>query len=97
MDNETVRRLASNLAEARIRLERGDTEGAAACLDCCANLIPNELYPNDCPQFCEDAQADRDAYDYYQTHDWNGDLPRRCSVCGMTETEALDNPCTVMP
>lgn len=30
-----------------------------------------------------------DYYDY-DTHTWTGDLPKRCTVCGATETEALD-------
>jgi len=32
--------------------------------------------------------------DFLETHDWDGELPRRCTKCGMTETEALDAPCT---
>ena len=24
---------------------------------------------------------------------WDGRLPKRCPACGMTETDALDNPC----
>jgi hypothetical protein len=30
---------------------------------------------------------------YLETHDWNGELPRRCTRCGATETEALDTAC----
>jgi len=30
---------------------------------------------------------------HLETHDWNGELPRRCTACGMSETEALDSPC----
>jgi hypothetical protein len=37
-------------------------------------------------------QNDRER-DYLETHDWDGELPRRCTKCGKTETEALDAPC----
>jgi len=31
--------------------------------------------------------------DYLYTHDWDSELPRRCTYCDMTETEALEKPC----